>query len=63
MLGRAGDDFPIFYGTGSGKVNYEYVVTPYAGIKSRASNVDVQYKDGIIILDAVELAKVNFYPS
>ncbi|KAH3745640.1 glycoside hydrolase superfamily [Pelomyxa schiedti] len=57
VFGRAGRDVPIIAGSGSGEVKHEYVVTPYAGIKSRLPRGEVQYSDGTVIDNAIDLAK------
>eukprot|EP01105_Mastigella_eilhardi_P025343 TRINITY_DN6875_c0_g2_i1.p1 TRINITY_DN6875_c0_g2~~TRINITY_DN6875_c0_g2_i1.p1 ORF type:complete len:674 (+),score=207.20 TRINITY_DN6875_c0_g2_i1:12-2033(+) len=57
VLGTDGHNNPIVAGGGSGSVIAPYVITPYEGIKSRASGVEVNYDAGYVIYEAVKAAK------
>jgi len=57
VLGKVAHNSLIYAGEGSGAVHAEYVVTPYEGIKTRAHASIVEYKSGIILQEAILLAK------
>ncbi|KAH3744391.1 glycoside hydrolase superfamily [Pelomyxa schiedti] len=57
VLGLVAHDSPIISGSGSGHVLAEYIVTPYEGIKTRATASLVEYKNGRVLSEATRLAK------
>jgi len=57
VIGKPAEEFPIFTGTGSGKVIPPYIVTPLEGIQKRLPRAEVIYATGIWEWEAERIAK------